>query len=382
MKVVFIGNYYNHHQVSLSRVLYQRLQGQYAFIETCKIPEQRLALGYTQFHEEPFLLSYEREKAACDTVIREADMVIFGMAPQSLLKPAIKTGKLIFRYSERPVKDKTEGYKYLVRLIKWHMYNPQRKPIYLLAAGAYVAYDYRKFGLFRHKAYQWGYFPDTKTYDDVDAMITAKDEMRLLWCGRFLNWKHPDDAIKIAARLKEEGYRFTLDIIGHGEMAASLCQAISENGLEAQVRILSAMSPAEVRTHMEKAGIFLMTSDHMEGWGAVLNEAMNSGCAVVAGHAVGAVPVLIKHRQNGMIYETCNTDMLYEQVKYLLDHPEEQVRLGKAAYETIVKEWNADEAVERLLTVTERLLAGEPFPSLYHRGPCSRAELLSDQWKS
>ena len=32
---------------------------------------------------------------------------------------------------------------------------------------------------------------------------------------------------------------------------------------------------------MEKADIFLFTSDRREGWGAVANEAMNSACALV-----------------------------------------------------------------------------------------------------
>lgn len=46
----------------------------------------------------------------------------------------------------------------------------------------------------------------------------------------------------------------------------------------------------KVRGFMERAGIFLFTSDRQEGWGAVLNESMNSGCAVVASHAIGSVP--------------------------------------------------------------------------------------------
>ena len=36
-----------------------------------------------------------------------------------------------------------------------------------------------------------------------------------------------------------------------------------------------------------------------EGWGAVVNEAMNSGCAVVADHMIGAAPWLIRQGENG-----------------------------------------------------------------------------------
>lgn len=48
--------------------------------------------------------------------------------------------------------------------------------------------------------------------------------------------------------------------------------------------------PEEVRERMEKADILLATSDRGEGWGAVMQRAMNSGCVVIADHMMGAVP--------------------------------------------------------------------------------------------
>ena len=46
---------------------------------------------------------------------------------------------------------------------------------------------------------------------------------------------------------------------------------------------------------MEQANIFIISSTHEEGWGAVVNEAMNSGCVVIGSHAAGAVPFLIEN---------------------------------------------------------------------------------------
>ena len=62
------------------------------------------------------------------------------------------------------------------------------------------------------------------------------------------------------------------------------------------------MSPEKVRSVMEKSHIFVFTSSHLEGWGAVVNEAMNSGCAVVANVQAGAVPYLIEQGVNGIAY--------------------------------------------------------------------------------
>jgi len=112
----------------------------------------------------------------------------------------------------------------------------------------------------------------------------------------------------------------------------------------------------------------------------VLNEAMNSGCAVVASHAIGSVPFLMKDGENGLIYESGNVDMLYEKVKYLLDKPEEQIRLGTAAYHTIADLWNAEVAAERFVELSKHILAGEKHPDLYKDGPCSKAEIIKDNW--
>jgi glycosyltransferase involved in cell wall biosynthesis len=107
---------------------------------------------------------------------------------------------------------------------------------------------------------------------------------------------------------------------------------------------------------------------------------MNSGCAVVASHAIGSVPYLMKNGENGMIYESGNVEMLYEKVKYLLAHPDMQRKLGEAAYKTLLTQWNATIAAERFLILEDALLKGEKQPSLYETGLCSKAELVYDNW--
>jgi len=265
-----------------------------------------------------------------------------------------------------------------LKLIKWHLKNPQSKPIYLLCASAFTAADYKIFGMFKGKAYKWGYFPETKQYDCNDLM-NKKDHKKILWCGRFLDWKHPDDIIKVAARLKNEGYEFALDIIGTGELGPLLNKMISENSLENKVNLLGAMKPELVRRHMEEAGIYVATSDFKEGWGAVINESMNSGCAVVASHAIGSVPFLLKDKENGIVYESGNIEDLYNKVKYLLDNLNKQEELGKAAYRTIAYEWNAVNATKRLCDLIEEI-KNNGYSNKYKDGPCSKAEILLNDW--
>ena len=311
-------------------------------------------------------------------LLRDADVVIAGSAPEQLVRQCVKRGQLVLRYYERPLKNGAEPLKYLPRLIRWHWRNPSRKPIYLLCASAYAAEDFAKFGLFKGKGYRWGYFPEMITYDNPDTVIENKKTNSLLWAGRFLEWKHPDDALEVARRLKDAGYQFMLTLIGMGEMEPKLQAMIRDYGLEECVSLLGAMKPECVRRYMEQSEVFLFTSDRREGWGTVANEAMNSGCAIVADGAIGSVPFLIQNGKNGLVYPSGDVDALYDCVKTLLDDREQVLRLGYEAYQTIITQWNADVAAERLLHLINHILNSSDMLSDYSDGPCSAVET----WKT
>lgn len=375
MNIILISNFYNHHQNEISAELDKRTLHNFCFVETAVMNQERKQLGWSQ-NEKPEYVTSDCSKLCC------ADVAILGATPEKIAREAICRHIPTFRYSERPLKHGLEPLKYLPRWLRWHYRNPHGEPIYLLCASAYASGDYAKFGLFRNRAYKWGYFPETRHYSDIDALIQQKSRKRILWCGRFLDWKHPDDAIRVARMLKEDGLDFCMDFIGLGSTEESMHDLIAELDLESQVHILGSMSPKKVRDHMEASGIYLFTSDFQEGWGAVLNEAMNSGCAVVASHAIGAVPYLLKNEGNGLIYRSGDVASLYRKVRHLLMNPDEQLRLGKAAYHTIVNEWNAATAAERFVKLAEMVLTGEKSPNVYDSGPCSRAEILREDWFS
>ena len=381
MKIALVSNLFNHHQKFLSDALYEKTDCQYRFVATMAQTDELKNLGYQQYSSVPYIINAfeQEEREAALNWIAKSDVVISGSAPKAFTKGCDQKAKLHFVYSERPLKAGFSPLKYIPRFVKWRVLDAPSKNTYLLCASAFTSADYAKFGMYRHKTYKWGYFPETKHYQ-MDALCAQKDKQKILWVGRFLDWKHPDDVLRVAKRLKEDGYSFSMDIAGTGEMEAQLKSMAEAMGLTDCVTFLGPVPSDRVRELMEKAGIYLFTSDRNEGWGAVLNESMNSGCAVVASHAIGAVPYLMKHRENGLIYHSGDVDAVYEHVKYLLDNPEEQKRLGSAAYETITGLWNAEVAAQRLLILSEHLLAGEKYPDLYEDGPCSRAGIIKDDW--
>ena len=374
MKIVFLSNYYNHHQAPLCEALSAQAGVTFRFVACGEMTEERRKM-WGEWRCLPDFVLVPKTQTDWDAVsqdILDADAVIVGSAPQALLRERLKAGKLIFRYQERPLKNGIEPLKFLPRMVKWYKWNPPSKPVYLLCASGFTAGDYAKFGLFRGRCYQWGYFPETRFYD-IRALLAQKEAGSIFWAGRFLDLKHPDDALRVAAQLRNNGYNFTLRIAGAGVLEPQLRAMVSELHLDGCVQLLGSLRPEQVRCEMERSRIFLLTSDHREGWGAVLNEAMNSGCAVVASDAVGATPFLVKDGVNRRVYHSGDTQELYEKVRRLLDDTAAQERFGKNAYETITDTWNAQVAAGRLCELIRVILAGDPSPKFYLEGPCSCA---------
>lgn len=375
MKIVFLGAYFNHHQKPLSDALNELCD--YSYIATTEMPEMRKALGYDPSLKQQYVCDYKTEQKKAKALIEEADVILTGSAPEELVRKCIKSGKPVFRYSERPLKKGAEPLKYFPRLVKWHLMNPANKPIYMLCASAYTAPDYSKFGLFKNKAFKWGYFPELKEYDE-NVLMVNKNKNSVLWAGRFLDWKHADDAINAAARLKNEGVDFKFSIIGNGPKEEEIRELIRETGLENNVDLLGSMKPEEVREHMEKSEIFVFTSDRNEGWGAVVNESMNSGCCIIASSAAGATPYLIEDGKNGFVYHYGNVDEFYEKLKSALLNREMREEIGRMAYRTIKETWNAKVAAKRFVCMAEKALAGKKLNGTFEEGPCSDAK---NSWK-
>ena len=124
---------------------------------------------------------------------------------------------------------------------------------------------------------------------------------------------------------------------------------------------------------MDSADIFVFGSNFYEGWGAVVNEAMNSACAVVISHAVGSAKFLIHDGKNGYVYRFSDISELTKKVKRLVTDKALRQAFGAEAYKTISSEWTAKVAADRFLRLYHAIENGEEDGTLYRTGPCSRA---------
>ena len=382
MIISFVSNYINHHQMPFSDVMSKMSGVEYHFIQTEKISEERLNMGWMKDTGLPeYVIEYYNEPALCDKLIDESDVVIFGGTDEEkYIIPRIEKGKLVLRYSERIYKEgqwKFISPRGLIKKYHDHIRFRNKDNVYLLCAGAYVASDFALIHSYPGRMLKWGYFPELIRYDAVQLFEhkSQSDKVKILWSGREIDWKHPMDVLKSAQTLLSKGYDFEITMIGEGVLRKKLESYAEENRLTEVVSFHDFMSPSEVRECMLKSDIYLITSDYMEGWGAVVNEAMNAGCAVVANCGAGAVPYLIKHKENGMVYNNTDVAELTDHIEYLILEKDARRQMGVNAYNTVSSLWNAQEAANRLMSFI-RHINDEDQHIKNDDGPMTRAEVL------
>ena len=325
------------------------------------------------------------EKYKAIRLIEESDVVIYGSAPDSYIISRLKQGKLTFKYSERLFKSglnwKIFVRRFLGSLI--HVRRFQNRNLYFLCASAYTAADVNTFANFKGRCFKWGYF----TKVDMDFKLEApkpgassSEITPLMWCARFLSWKHPELPVMLARRLKDKGYKFVLNMYGSGVELERTQKLARELNVCDVVNFCGVLPNDQILEQMKKHEVFLFTSDFNEGWGAVLNESMSCGCVPVASHAIGSVPFLINDGVNGLIYENENLDSLTEKVELLLTHPYDRFAMRLQVVKTMQNQWNAKNAAKRFVELVQKIINGNKHPDLFNDGVCSQAEILKNDW--
>lgn len=352
------------------------------FVQAMPMEEKRINMGWAVDPKDyPYVSLFYEDKKYCEELILNSDVVIFGWTEgltSELEKKRLSSGKLSFRVSERI---------YRGSRIKWlsprglmKKYNEhiryRKKPVYLLCAGAYVSADFKLIHAYPDKMLKWGYYPDVK--DRSFRVSETDNKIRLCWAGRFVKLKHPEYAIELCKELEKFGYDYELKMIGDGYMREELEKSVSDAGLSANVSFLGNLKPEEVTMHMKDSDVFLFTSNYLEGWGAVVNEAMQCGCAVVASREAGAVPFLIKDGENGLSYRNGDCEDFKKKVLSLFQEKYKILQFAKNGYDTIEKVWNAKNASMEFVRFCREYIDGA-VPRPAEIGPMSKAEIIKPE---
>jgi glycosyltransferase involved in cell wall biosynthesis len=167
--------------------------------------------------------------------------------------------------------------------------------------------------------------------------------------GRLSIQKAPLDFVTAAKIVLQQQPNLQFIMVGDGPLASEVRQAIGD---EQRIKVLGYRD--DVPEILSILDLFVLSS-LWEGLGRALTEAMIMGVPVTA-TAVDGVPELVTHRQTGLLSPPGDPLRLAENIIWLLEHPEEALRMRRSARNRVVPAFSADRMVEQIEALYERLL--------------------------
>jgi len=147
---------------------------------------------------------------------------------------------------------------------------------------------------------------DTSFHQGQPAPITAPN--RFVTVARLSEQKGILTLLDAAALLKRAGRRFSLTIIGDGDLRAAVEAAIKAGDLGADVHLAGWRTPDEVRRAIEDAGVFVLPS-YAEGLPVSIMEAMSLARPVISTFIAG-IPELVIDGENGWLVPASDAEAL------------------------------------------------------------------------
>lgn len=179
---------------------------------------------------------------------------------------------------------------------------------------------------------------------------------RLLCVGRLTPAKGQALLLDAVAELHRAGQPIRLELVGDGPDRAALEARCRRLGLESATRFHGALNHDQVHALYAQCQALALPS-FAEGIPVVLMEAMACGLPCLTTRITG-IPELIDHDQNGLLVPASSTRSLVEQLQRLLQEPGLARRLGQAARQRVVEDYNLETNLDRLADCLTARLEG------------------------
>ena len=170
-----------------------------------------------------------------------------------------------------------------------------------------------------------------------------KDKSYLISVGRIVKRKGFDYLIRSLEFLDDD---VELLIVGDGYEKAHLYELARKLRLIDRVHFLGEISEEQKFQYLSNSDIYVLSSLH-EGFGIVLQEAMQVGLPIVSTNNGGQVDI-IAHNVNGLLVEACDAEALAKAIKVLLTDNKMYQYMSVNNMEAI-KKFNTDKIVNRYL---------------------------------
>lgn len=204
---------------------------------------------------------------------------------------------------------------------------------------------------------------------------------RLVCVGRLVEQKGQLVLVEAAARLRDQGVRFELALVGDGPMRPRIERLVADLGLAEEVRLLGWRDGAGVRREILTSRALVMAS-FAEGLPVVMMEALALGRPVIGTYIAG-IPELIEPGRNGWLVPAGSVEALAAAIREVLEaDPAELSRLGRQGAERVAERHDARIEAGKLASLIaaqrdgRQAPPGHPDPSSSYSDRAGRHPLI------
>lgn len=206
-------------------------------------------------------------------------------------------------------------------------------------------------GIDRDKVFRNYHGVDLQTFNRRPNLPASNDKAasqslrRLVSVGRLVPKKGYPLLLKALSQLNEEGFDFTYDIFGEGELYPTLMALTDQLGLKDRVVFHRVATHPQIIEFFNDGCMFLSGSLQTEdldrdGIPNTIAEAMAMQIPVIASNVSG-IPELIEDRVSGFLYPEKNLQALIQTIKNCWQDTDGTLRVGRAGRDRVAQIFNA-----------------------------------------
>ncbi|MBW7912618.1 MAG: glycosyltransferase family 4 protein [Taibaiella sp.] len=171
------------------------------------------------------------------------------------------------------------------------------------------------------------------------------DKFIIVSVGRLAWKKGYEYGVQAVAKLKAMGIPVEYRIIADGNYKQPILFAISELGIENEVRIIPAQSPEEVKAHLNDAHVLLHPA-LSEGFSNAVLEAQAMQLPVITTNADGLAEN-VEDGVTGFVVPTYSADALAEKLEWCYQNPEHMKIMGEAGRKRVIDKFRVEAQLKK-----------------------------------
>jgi len=270
---------------------------------------ERFWKGSKICHDYVVLNNGAAKVASASEVLETADFAVFNFYlhpyAQKLINERARSRRPWCFWGERPGLRKPEWIGRLARLWKLRWLHESSAPIWGIGRFAVERYQH-EFGS-RHRYFNFPYFSELDRFKIAREGRNSDVETVFLYSGSLIRRKGVDVLARAFVRLRKEGHKARLKILGTGPLLGMLRDTLSS--ISESVEFIGFSDWSELPEHYASSTVLCVPSRY-DGWGLVVPEGLASGLPVIATDRTGAALEFVETGKNGWLIESDNEEAL------------------------------------------------------------------------